>query len=266
MNQPRMQRRGGCSAQPLQHVQARVRCHRQQSAFIPTRTATCRAHRQDDEPECSQASERTTLQTSTQRGEVWRAPSGSPSVLLSTLAAAGFGGLLGLFPDLSGPSSAIQAVLILCGIVAFHELGHFTAARSQGIHVSKFSIGFGPKLLSYQPGEVEYAVRALPLGGFVAFPDNDEDCPYPDDDPNLLKNRPVLDRAIVISMGTPPQATWPNSNVCGPQRHLQAVHDAATPGFSLIGFVVVLTLYLVSHTLLSRTRTISNVLDLSEQV
>ena len=112
--------------------------------------------------------------------------------------------MLGLFPDISGPASAVQAVLILCGIVAFHELGHFSAARLQGIHVSKFSVGFGPVLASFQPGEVEYAIRALPLGGFVSFPDQEEDCPYPKDDPNLLKNRPVLDRAIVISAGAHP--------------------------------------------------------------
>jgi hypothetical protein len=111
------------------------------------------------------------------------------------------GGLMGLFPEFSGPASTIEAVLILCGIVSFHELGHFSAARFQGIHVSKFAIGFGPTLWSYKPGEVEYSLRALPLGGFVAFPDNDEDCPYPEDDPNLLKNRPILDRLIVISAG-----------------------------------------------------------------
>jgi Peptidase family M50 len=110
----------------------------------------------------------------------------------------------GILPDLSGPSSVVEAVLILCGIVAFHELGHFTAARVQGIHVSQFAIGFGPKLLSFKPGNVEYSLRALPLGGYVAFPDNDEDCPYPEDDPDLLKNRPLLDRFWVISAGRIP--------------------------------------------------------------
>ncbi|KAF4382664.1 hypothetical protein F8388_015492 [Cannabis sativa] len=39
------------------------------------------------------------------------------------------------------------------------------------------------------------------LGGFVGFPDNDPDSDIPPDDKNLLKNRPVLDRAIVISAG-----------------------------------------------------------------
>ena len=39
---------------------------------------------------------------------------------------------------------------MLAAIVAIHECGHFVAARSQGIHVTKFAIGFGPRLLSYQ--------------------------------------------------------------------------------------------------------------------
>ena len=52
-----------------------------------------------------------------------------------------------------------------------------------------------------QGAEVEYSLRAVPLGGFVAFPDDDPDSSIPPDDPDLLKNRPILDRAIVISAG-----------------------------------------------------------------
>lgn len=54
-----------------------------------------------------------------------------------------------------------------------------------------------------QGPDVEYALRAIPLGGFVAFPDDDPKLveKYPKDDPNLLKNRPVKDRALVISAG-----------------------------------------------------------------
>lgn len=39
---------------------------------------------------------------------------------------------------------------MLAGIIAIHEAGHFAAARAQGIHVTKFAIGFGPAILSYQ--------------------------------------------------------------------------------------------------------------------
>lgn len=90
---------------------------------------------------------------------------------------------------------------ILALLILVHEAGHFAAARFQGIHANRFSLGFGPVIWRYQGSETEYAVRALPLGGFVGFPDDDDDCPYPTDDPNLLRNRPVLDRAVVMVAG-----------------------------------------------------------------
>lgn len=97
--------------------------------------------------------------------------------------------------------SAIAAIAVLALLIVVHELGHFSAARLQGIHVNRFSIGFGPILWKYQGPQTEYALRAIPLGGFVGFPDDDPDSDIPADDPNLLRNRPVLDRAIVISAG-----------------------------------------------------------------
>jgi len=97
--------------------------------------------------------------------------------------------------------SVLAAIAVLAVLIIVHELGHFTAARVQGIHVNRFSIGFGPILWKYQGSEVEYGVRAFPLGGFVGFPDDDPDSEIPQDDPNLLKNRPLGDRAIVISAG-----------------------------------------------------------------
>ncbi|NJK72707.1 MAG: site-2 protease family protein [Synechococcaceae cyanobacterium SM2_3_60] len=95
----------------------------------------------------------------------------------------------------------LVSISILALLILVHEAGHFAAARLQGIHASRFSLGFGPAIWRYQGSETEYAIRALPLGGFVGFPDDDEDCPYPADDPNLLRNRPVLDRAVVMVAG-----------------------------------------------------------------
>lgn len=95
----------------------------------------------------------------------------------------------------------LAAIAVLALLIVVHELGHFAAARFQGIHVNRFSIGFGPILLKYQGSETEYAVRAFPLGGYVGFPDDDPDSEIPSDDPDLLRNRPILDRAIVISAG-----------------------------------------------------------------
>jgi membrane-associated protease RseP (regulator of RpoE activity) len=97
--------------------------------------------------------------------------------------------------------SVLLAISVLALLVIVHESGHFMAARLQGIHVNRFSIGFGPVLWKYQGKQTEYAVRAIPLGGYVGFPDDDEESEIPSNDPNLLRNRPIADRAIVISAG-----------------------------------------------------------------
>ena len=95
----------------------------------------------------------------------------------------------------------LTALAILAGLIVVHEAGHFLAATWQGIRVSGFSVGFGPALLQRTRRGVVYALRAIPLGGYVAFPDDDEDSPFPADDPNLLRNRPLRQRALVIAAG-----------------------------------------------------------------
>ena len=97
--------------------------------------------------------------------------------------------------------SALPAIAVLAILILVHELGHFLAARLQGIYVNRFSIGFGPVLWKYQGKQTEYALRAIPLGGYVGFPDDDEESDIAKNDPNLMRNRPIIDRAIVISAG-----------------------------------------------------------------
>lgn len=97
--------------------------------------------------------------------------------------------------------AALEAISVLAILILVHELGHFIAARTQGIYVDRFSLGFGPVIWKYQGSQTEYAIRAFPLGGFVGFPDDDPNSPIPPNEPNLLRNRPILDRAIVISAG-----------------------------------------------------------------
>ncbi|KAK3146821.1 hypothetical protein QOZ80_3BG0272650 [Eleusine coracana subsp. coracana] len=105
-------------------------------------------------------------------------------------------------PDLlASVESVASAASVLAAIVLVHESGHFLAAVSRGIHVSQFSIGFGPALARFRAGPVEYALRAIPLGGYVGFPDDDPDSGFAADDPDLLRNRPVPDRLLVVSAG-----------------------------------------------------------------
>ncbi|PWA62447.1 peptidase M50 family protein [Artemisia annua] len=115
---------------------------------------------------------------------------------VKTLALADFG-----FGGFESAQSVLEAVSVLTAIIVVHETGHFLAAYLQGIHVSKFAVGFGPILAKFNANNVEYSLRAFPLGGFVGFPDNDPDSDIPVDDKDLLKNRPILDRVIVISAG-----------------------------------------------------------------
>lgn len=62
-------------------------------------------------------------------------------------------------------------VLFFGGSIFVHELGHFLAAKSRGLKVDRFSIGFGPKIFSWKgKSETEYCISLLPLGGYVSIP------------------------------------------------------------------------------------------------
>ena len=65
----------------------------------------------------------------------------------------------------------ILAVIVVLGVlITIHEYGHFWVARRCGIKVLRFSIGFGPKIVSWTRKGVEYRLSWLPLGGYVALP------------------------------------------------------------------------------------------------
>ena len=61
----------------------------------------------------------------------------------------------------------LSFVFVLGVLIFVHELGHFLMARRIGVRVLTFSLGFGPKLLSFRRGDTEYCVSAIPLGGYV---------------------------------------------------------------------------------------------------
>lgn len=60
-------------------------------------------------------------------------------------------------------------VFAISFLVFFHELGHFAAARLLKVGVLKFSVGFGESLYSKKIGQTEYAISAIPLGGYVSL-------------------------------------------------------------------------------------------------
>ena len=96
--------------------------------------------------------------------------------------------------------NVLTSITVLGFLIFFHEMGHFLSAILQGIYVDGFSIGFGPAIIKKKIGYITYSLRAFPLGGFVSFPDEEQKGIDPKD-PNLLKNRPIYQRVIVISAG-----------------------------------------------------------------
>jgi len=64
-------------------------------------------------------------------------------------------------------TNVIYAIIALGVLIFAHELGHFLVARLVNVKVLAFSLGFGKKLLSFKRGETEYALSAVPLGGYV---------------------------------------------------------------------------------------------------
>jgi regulator of sigma E protease len=90
----------------------------------------------------------------------------------------------------------------LAVLVAVHEYGHFWVARRCGVKVLRFSIGFGRVLLRRRDRlGTEYAVSAVPLGGYVKMLDEREG-EVPEAERHLAFNRqPVLSRIAVVAAG-----------------------------------------------------------------
>lgn len=93
--------------------------------------------------------------------------------------------------------------LVVLGIlVAFHELGHFLAARWVGVKVLKFSLGFGPKLIGRQVGETEYLVSAIPLGGYVKlFGEDEAEAVTPEDRRRSFIHQSLWGKVLIVSAG-----------------------------------------------------------------
>ena len=70
----------------------------------------------------------------------------------------------------------IIAILVFSVIVIFHELGHFLLAKRNGIEVTEFSLGMGPRLFSLERGGTRYSLKLFPIGGScMMLGEDDED-------------------------------------------------------------------------------------------
>jgi len=95
----------------------------------------------------------------------------------------------------------IILILILGIIVFIHELGHFLAAKKNGVYVSEFAVGMGPKLFSFRRknDETLYSLRLLPLGGFTALASKEVDKDLREN--QYLENKRFWGKFAVLIMG-----------------------------------------------------------------
>ena len=93
--------------------------------------------------------------------------------------------------------SIIIAILVFSVIIIFHELGHFLLAKRNGIAVTEFSLGMGPRLLSKVIGETRYSLKLFPIGGSCMMVGEDDD----DDSQGSFNRASVWARISVVAAG-----------------------------------------------------------------
>lgn len=89
--------------------------------------------------------------------------------------------------------------LLVFGLLIFvHELGHFLTAKAMGVKVNEFAMGMGPTIFRFGKRETKYAIRLLPIGGFVNMEGEQE---YSDHE-RSFHNKPVWRRILIIVSGS----------------------------------------------------------------
>ena len=100
-------------------------------------------------------------------------------------------------------TSILAIVLVLGGLIFFHELGHFVLARSLGMGVSVFSLGFGTRLFGFKRGKTDYRICVFPLGGYVQLVGESPDAELPEGftPEESFSRRPPWQRMLVVLAG-----------------------------------------------------------------
>ncbi len=92
----------------------------------------------------------------------------------------------------------IVFILILGLLVFVHELGHFVAARKNGVKVEEFGFGFPPRIFGIKRGDTIYSLNWIPLGGFVKIKgeggENRED-------EDSFSHKKIWRRAVILAAG-----------------------------------------------------------------
>ena len=86
---------------------------------------------------------------------------------------------------------------VLSVIVLVHELGHFITAKTSGIRVDEFGLGYPPRLLKVRRGETQYSLNAIPFGGFTKMAGEEDP-----KTPRSLASKSIGTRLLVLSAGS----------------------------------------------------------------
>jgi regulator of sigma E protease len=97
-------------------------------------------------------------------------------------------------------TDALVVVVVLGIMIFLHELGHFMAAKSFGVRVLVFSLGFGKSLLHIKHGETDYRISALPFGGYVKMA-GDDPSELRQGDRGEFLSQPRWRRFVIVVMG-----------------------------------------------------------------
>lgn len=93
-------------------------------------------------------------------------------------------------------------LVAICLLVAIHEFGHFIVARACGVKVLRFSIGFGKRLLTKTDARgTEFALSAIPLGGYVKMLDEREGDVSPEERHLSYNSKGVWQRIAIAAAG-----------------------------------------------------------------
>ncbi len=93
--------------------------------------------------------------------------------------------------------TTIASLLVFGSVIFVHELGHFLTAKFSGITVHEFAIGMGPAIFKRKKNGTTYALRLVPIGGFVSMEGEDEES----EKEGSFTRAPILNRILVIVSG-----------------------------------------------------------------
>lgn len=91
----------------------------------------------------------------------------------------------------------LVAILFFGLLISIHELGHFTFAKLFKVKVNEFALGMGPAIFKKKRGETLYALRLLPIGGYVSMEGEDEES----QDENAFNRKKVWQKFIIVAAG-----------------------------------------------------------------